>query len=1785
MGTRQRAGAKGWLSRASKQLDDLVEAGEPYDELTLEEAISEFNKRLDALDTAQAAVEVEIEEDKLQEDIEEAADYREGAIKSRQAAARLLLSKKKENGDINEDTGNDGQSVHSVARSNGSSVASADLSSVRLPKLELPKFDGTITKWQQFWDNFSAVVDSTDLPAIRKFTYLQSLLEGEASRTIAGLALTNKNYTTACTLLEERFGKRERIVFAHLQGLLSLSVTSQDKCVPTKELRRLQEQLLTHIRSLEVYDIKGKTYGVVLTPMILSRLPADIRLEWARTGEGREDNLDYLLEFLKNEIERRERSESFRQLNTQNGSGNKIEHHKTHVGKFEKRKNSNTPTASALQTTSVSVNSKCEFCGKGHESGSCYEILKLDMSDRRKRIGEARLCFRCLLKGHIAKGCVARCADCQGTHHKICCFGGDKNPKTTTPTEPQPSTSNNGGQDEARNVLLLCPNQKETNYTVLQTARVFVCGENRVEATVLFDSGSDKTYVTSELVKRAKLKHVSNVNIAYAPFGGGKSGHKLRNVYELRAKGVFGGNPEFKSFNAIEVPVICSPLNRPTIPGKFVQSLPKIHFADDYCRPGPLKIDVLVGLDLYWHFVKQGIIRVDAGTVAQETDFGWILSGSYGRDQVGTEAFQLLSLGDVSDDVLRKFWDLEFLGIGPEESVKEVDHCLLEFERTISKSEGRYEVALPWKVQRPVLLDNEGLARKRLNGLVRKLNREPKLKCRYNEVLHELELTGVIEEVSENCVPYDVFYLPHRPVVKESSSTTKVRPVFDASAQGVNGVSLNDCLEAGPSLIPCLSEVLLRFRRWEYALTADISKAFLQVSLRREDRDVHRFLWDVNGVERKMRFKRVTFGVTSSPFLLNATIKHHLSLFPQSRVIDELSCNLYVDDWLTGADSEEEVFEMFSEAQSVMAQAGMNLSKWNSNSKIVCDRVGNLGDSTHTKILGVVWDPKMDRFSFEGVKLPLEVVPTKRVVLSFIARLFDPIGFLTPYVMLAKVLFQELWVLGLQWDEELPPALSVLFEDWLKGLTVLKQWKIPRRYVGFPWQEVKSFSVCLHAFGDASEKGYGAAVYLCVQSPDGEIESSLVTSKSKVAPLKRVTLPRLELLGSLLAARLLRFVQKALQFEDSVQYVCWTDSTVALAWIQGDPGRWKQFVGNRVREIQDLTEPSHWQHCPGKDNPADLTTRGIFADSLIVSDLWLKGPDWLGSLPEVSCVRSDEAEEVKAEESVTLVNCPDPKVEEIYEYSRSSSFTKVLRIVSWIRRFVHNLQNRGDCKSGDLSYDELSEAKAVIFRNVQRVAFCADIESLEKSKGLLKGSSLKGFDPFLGEDGLLRIQGRLEFSDLSFSEKHPIILPKGHVSKLIVRHHHLFLKHAGVNAMLVSLRASYSIVGLRCLAKGVKRECFNCQRVDTQACSQPMAPLPKLRVSEAPPFTVTGVDFTGHLVCSDFPGRKFYVCLFTCAVVRAVHLELTDSLTTADFLLALRRFAARRGLPSVLYSDNAQTFVGAEAELSAFFGHLSPEWKKIAPRAPWWGGFWERLVGSVKTSLKKSLGSRSLTRCELETTLHEIEGCINSRPLCFVGDDIDSDKPLTPNHFLLGKGAGFQAKVLEDLAAVSSSVLSEREQTRKLMLDRFWEIWRTDYLVNLPAVRNRARSRGDLEVGSVVLIQEDHTPRMQWLLGVVVELYKGKDKVVRSVKLHTTSGPRIRAIQRLRDLEIVRNDPSLPQLPHVEIPQVVNKENVREAKPQVVNKENVREAKPKVPPVHNSRSGRVCKPTQRFVEM
>ena len=290
------------------------------------------------------------------------------------------------------------------------------------------------------------------------------------------------------------------------------------------------------------------------------------------------------------------------------------------------------------------------------------------------------------------------------------------------------------------------------------------------------------------------------------------------------------------------------------------------------------------------------------------------------------------------------------------------------------------------------------------------------------------------------------------------------------------------------------------------------------------------------------------------------------------------------------------------------------------------------------KVLGVTWRSDHDTFSFVALPLPDDVIPTKRVLLSLIARLFDPLGFLMPFTMLAKCLFQALWERGSGWDEPLQGGEAALFRQWVDGLQLLQQAQIPRCYSagdGPDWSSGARKE--LHVFADASPKGYGAVVYLRIMRPDGSFAVSMVMSKARVAPLKRQTLPRLELMACLMAAQLVEQVSKALRLPGGTPCTYWTDSMIALGWLRGEPHRWKQFVGNRVRQIQSLTSVPCWRHCSSSDNPADMLTRGILAEDLVESRRWLRGPDWLSLADSPSSAVGESASPTDASESVQLL--------------------------------------------------------------------------------------------------------------------------------------------------------------------------------------------------------------------------------------------------------------------------------------------------------------------------------------------------------------------------------------------------------------------------------------------------------------------------------------------------------------------------------------------------------------------
>ncbi|GFS90485.1 integrase catalytic domain-containing protein [Trichonephila clavipes] len=532
------------------------------------------------------------------------------------------------------------------------------------------------------------------------------------------------------------------------------------------------------------------------------------------------------------------------------------------------------------------------------------------------------------------------------------------------------------------------------------------------------------------------------------------------------------------------------------------------------------------------------------------------------------------------------------------------------------------------------------------------------------------------------------------------------------------------------------------------AISSDIRQAFLQICLADKHKDFVRFLWtDSNPrIGEKLtlqvyRFNRVIFGVNSSPFLLAATIKYHIEKYNEIHpiTVQHLDSFMYVDDWITGQDTREEALFMSRHAKNIMKEAGMEMRKWISNDTVLMAQWAAEGFDTHpmdasirlgtnkTKVLGMAWQTLDDCLTLDT---------------------------------------KELWIKKVTWDEILPPKVKERWLIWCKELPLLDNLRIPRLVLDSKNDEVSDL-IEIHIFCDASKLAYGAAAYVKVRKQN-EVLVNLIASKTRVAPLKAVTLPRLELLGALVAARLSSRVQEIVRKKKECKVFHWTDSKIVLFWVKGSSKRWKQFVANRVQEISELTDPDSWFHCSGQDNPSDFLSRGLSVHTLISNNKWWTGPAFLRTdeLPKTvsECPELNEVDylpELKSKDSkehtVLTLNFNQTFFDHLL--SRSNKFLTIVRVLSFLYRFLFNIRNPTNKKTGPLTSDEMKEAEIYLMKQVQLSSFYKEIRAMQNGDDICNKSKILNLSPFLDDKGIIRVGGRLKHSRLPYSSKHPILLP------------------------------------------------------------------------------------------------------------------------------------------------------------------------------------------------------------------------------------------------------------------------------------------------------------------------------------------------------------------------------------------------------------------------------------------
>lgn len=1251
-----------------------------------------------------------------------------------------------------------------------------------------------------------------------------------------------------------------------------------------------------------------------------------------------------------------------------------------------------------------------------------------------------------------------------------------------------------------------------------------------VSCRAILDTGSTRNFITTEFANSLNLsKNIQKTQI------GALNDLITTSEFSVTATIKSHYNKYEKTLRFLSVPSICDFTPDQFINRKTINIPQNIQLADsEFYKPAPVQL--LLGAGTSLSLLSVGQIKLSSSPeselILQKTQLGWILGGSNSFDVSNntTHIFQIKTRDDLA-----RFWEIEegpdVKYLSPEEVA-----CETHFKNHHSRApDGSYIVALPFNEKKDNLIGSHSAALKRLLSLEKRFGKNLQLKAQYTAVLNEYIQKGYLKKVAMNID--DGYFLPHQAVFKENSLTTKLRVVFDGSCATSTGVSLNDALLAGPTIQDDLFSLLIRFRCHLYVLTGDIEKMYLQVRIQEPDQKYLKILWrNEKGELSAYQFNRLVFGLKPASFLATRSIaqlaEDELSKFPEASPI--IKRDLYVDDLLTGADSIEELIKLRKDICTLLSSGGFNLRQCASNSSQVLETIPNQivnlhlqADNSTLKTLGVHWNSTEDKIIYT-VNMTKYTRITKRIICSEIAKVFDPLGLLNPVIVLAKLLLQKIWKLQLDWDESLPIEIHSLWETLSEQLPLLNNISFDRMVVCDP-----KINLQLHGFCDASEKAYGACIYIRSSDSNNRVRNYIFCAKSKVAPIKTIqTIPRLELCAAVLLANLCSSVLKAIHFSINNIFL-WSDSMVALQWIKSSPHTLKTFVANRVSDIQSKTNISQWNYVPTQDNPADMLSRGLTPFEFQRASNWISGPDWL-ALESCYWPKQPEFKMNDPMPEVRVQKCLNTNVFGNDLFERFSSFNKLRKIIAICLRFKTIKHTKGP-----LQVEELRKSNIKIVQLVQLVEFSTEFHALKAGHCLPSKSKLISLNPFLDGDGLIRVGGRLKHSHMAYQSKYPILLPKAnHVTKLLIQHHHDITFHGGLQTTLYSLRQHYWVLDGRNQVKQVIRSCIRCNRVKPIKTNYKMGDLPAFRTLEVRPFTNVGIDYCGPFYIKEKKLRnrkkiKSYVAVFICLSTKAVHLELVSDLTTEAFLAALKRFVARRGLCSSILSDNATNFVGADRELRRTLIILNSEnqdnyvkdyllqngisWKFSPPHSPHFGGIWEAAVKSFKHHLRRVVGNALFTFEQLSTIVIEIEAILNSRPLTPMSSDPNDFLALTPGHFLIGSPlTGLPEQNITN--AVFAGVHAWKH-LQKVKQD-FWKRWHKEYLNEINMRRKWHKGEHNIKTNSLVLLQDDNVPPLRWRLGRVMEVFKGSDGIARTASLKTEKGVVTRAIKRLALLPV-----------------------------------------------------------------
>ena len=1604
-----------------------------------------------------------------------------------------------------------------------------------------------------------------------KITYLKSKVIKNANNFIAHLEPEVGNYVACISALKEQYLDEPFIVDEYFKKLCAEKPEFDETYGKTRvyiaTIRNNLHNLKTHFN----VDLLEENSGghKLLSHIIFTKLSPELRQAFSWECKNDYPSFKQILDtYCKviNSVVKNKRPPS-------KVPPNRVPYQPNQKFQPKQKFEPNYSTQQQTQSQTQNFIRHCRFCAvDGHSSVHCESYVS--QQERINRCNELELCTKCTHPSHKSDNCPGNqnklyyeCKFCKGKNHVAALCSQRK--VTKKPVHNNHACLSTGvGQ--------------QSNYLLPVISMVFEGqGGKKCKFNALLDTGSSRSYINPNLAKllAIDLNAVPTTECEVRTFlGSGTKKLGETSVMVHFPSGRYLALPIFidEKFNLnLEVRGLSS----------VMDNLNKLHIqlGADYPRnSNKINIEGLVGTDLLQfipfstvpcmfgqaikiqnklipfgnsaHFLYQGKVQGLNQPSQVENNYHAILAGVHCPDALVNNCFEPKA---IYPDGLAPFFDESLVerriermlncdSLGAEEvkDISQYDKEKIEQFKSAIQIKDQVFVELIWKDNIDDVPSNHQVSLKVLERVYDKLEKSGQLDL-YNNVFFDQLEKDIIQEFHCSAKDFHKYnWLPHRPVIKQDAqSTFKVRPVFNCSLKTrKDKPSLNEASYAGVNIMQDMLDLLLRFRTNANTLLGDLEKAFLQIRLKllSDKNKFCFFLKDGNKI-RCFRYNTLLFGYVCSPFILNYVIQHVASLYPDDQCSQMIKSNFFVDNLAYTSNSPEKLTSLYKECSERLGKVHFNLLSCNTNNKelkeiMKADQRYIKHGCERDKVLGYRYDAMSDSLFLNEIALDKNA-DTKRKILAASSSLFDPISFSAPVSIRSKILLSKLWEQKKSpdhWDvpvsEEHEATWTKLASD-IEGLSALS----------FPRESFSSDSeMDLVLFCDASTSAYGYVAY-AVQGG----KSNLVLAKAKVAPLKKRSLPQLELLGALTGVQGLLSLLNC--FNNVKNIFVGLDAQICLSWITSPISTKNVYTANRIKDIKEIlnkisvkfNKEVYFRYVPTLCNPGDMLTRGT---SLVnfKKDLsfWLQGPDWLRSEDEISwpsaelgCLNSHSKALVCAH---TLDGEKEPIVP-IIPFDRYSKLTKLLNTQVYVLKF---LKLKGVLTDGVLlrlwgSTDLMECAKVYLILKMQKQSFEVELEFLRGVGNGKVPDRVRDLNIFLDKRGLLRCDGRMgKVESYDPDMINPILLGKNHpLTNLIILNSHSKVKHLGIQPTLNRVRMDgFRLIHPINSVKQVLRFCYICKKMNALAFKYPkMTDLPAHRINLIRPYSHVGVDYTGHVMVREGDVElKYYFLIYTCMNVRACHIDLVPDMSALQFVLSLVRFCNLYGIPDTIYSDNAPSFSAGTMRLGTIlksdlfkehFGTQNIQHNFIPLGAPWVGATWERMIKTIKTTLRKSIGRQRLDYFKLKTALSDVQHAVNCRPLTYRCAENNGLEVIAPINFLNPYGDnGLLVKNSSPVPRTKMHTeLSASLQLRDELLDKFKQIWYEEYLMSLRDSYKDLRQENfvdKIKRGDIVLlknIQPDLIKHRQyWSLARVVDVICGSDGRIRSARVLKASADYLR---------------------------------------------------------------------------